>query len=140
MQGHNAPATTTMNKYRVYGNTTVTIAIEVWANNETQAYEKATNKLDSLTAYCGNGGYDKLVGVDIEEASVSADSDIEYDDIEKIEEDTDYMECPECGEQLNVYITENSKKYWYCEDCEQAYNKDGNEIWIDEEDEEEDEE
>ena len=53
-----------MTKYRVYGTTTVSVVKEVWANSEDEAYDKAYRQLDSLTVYCGNGGYDKLVGVE----------------------------------------------------------------------------
>lgn len=72
-----------MNTYRVFGHTSVTVTIEVNAKSEEEAYEKAREELDSLTAYFGNGGTDKLVGVDgYNESSVSADEEIEYDDIE----------------------------------------------------------
>ncbi|MDD3231445.1 MAG: hypothetical protein PHE09_19870 [Oscillospiraceae bacterium] len=71
-----------MNKYRVYGHTTVTVTIEVTADTEAEAYETALNDLNSLNAYCGNGGTDKLIGVDGDEQSVNADEEIEYDDIE----------------------------------------------------------
>lgn len=90
-----------MNKYRVSGHTSVTVTIEVNAKSEEEAYEKALEELDSLTAYCGNGGTDKIVGVDgYNESSVSADETIEYDDIELLgpaddddEETEDDDEC-----------------------------------------------
>ena len=71
-------------KYKVFGHTTVIVATEVFAENEDDAKEVALNQRDSLTAFCGNGGLDKLVGVDGEEESVSADEEIEYDDVEYI--------------------------------------------------------
>ena len=49
-----------MKKYVVYGRTTVTITKEVWANSESEAYNKAFNQLSILTGYCGNGGYDMI--------------------------------------------------------------------------------
>lgn len=71
-------------KYRVYGHTTVTVVIDVFADNEEDAKETAYAQRDSLTAYCGNGGVDKLIGVDNDEESVITDSDIDYDDAEYI--------------------------------------------------------
>lgn len=71
-----------MNRYRVYGHTTVTVVIEVNAESEVDAYEEALNQLNSLEAYVGNGGTDKLLGVSGDDESVSADEEIEYDDIE----------------------------------------------------------
>ncbi|HCA30075.1 MAG TPA: hypothetical protein DEP23_11160, partial [Ruminococcaceae bacterium] len=72
-----------MNKYRVYGHTTVTVTIEVEANNEAEGYQAAADELYFLSAYAGNGGLDRLIGVDGEnESSVNADEEITYDDIE----------------------------------------------------------
>ncbi|MPN15540.1 hypothetical protein SDC9_162874 [bioreactor metagenome] len=76
-----------MNKYRVCGHTTVTVTIEVMADSEDEAYDIAKNELCSLTPYGGNGGTNKLVGVDGDNEDVDADEDIEYDDIEVIETD-----------------------------------------------------
>lgn len=124
-----------MKKYRVYGSTTVTVAKEVWANNEDQAYEKAFDKLSSLTEYCGNGGYDKLVGVDGYNESVNVPDIIEYDDCEVLEDDLDYFECPECGESCEEKSDIDGTKYWWCEDCNTAYDEDGYEYYPEEEDE-----
>lgn len=71
-----------LNRYRVYGHTSVTVTIEVTAENEEQAYEEAANLRIDLDAYVGNGGTDKLIGVDGEDEAVNADNEIEYDDIE----------------------------------------------------------
>lgn len=113
-----------MKKYRVYGTTTVVVRKEVWANSESEAYDKAYKQLLSLTGYCGNGGYDKLVGVDGDDESVSADGEIEYHYIEMIDNDPNYHECPECGEELE----ELEDGSWYCEECNMWFDKDGNEI------------
>lgn len=78
-----------MKKYRVYGHTTVTVVVEVEADSEEEAYEIAADQRSCLDAYCGNGDTDKLIGVDGYDESVSADEDIEYDDIELIEGDDD---------------------------------------------------
>lgn len=70
--------------FRVFGHTTVNAMTVVYAKDEDDALAKASNKLDMLTAYCGNGGLDKLVGVDGSHDSVSADEEIEFDDVELI--------------------------------------------------------
>ena len=48
-------------KYRVYGRTTVTVTVEVSADNKKDALEVAFDQLTNLTAFAGNGGFDKLV-------------------------------------------------------------------------------
>ena len=75
--------------YRVFGNTTVVVTVEVSARNEEEAYEKAAEQLSSLRSYAGNGGYDKLVGVSGDKQSVNIDEDIEYDDIELLVDEGD---------------------------------------------------
>ena len=71
-------------KYRVYGRTTVTVTVEVSADNEKDALEVAFDQLTNLTAFSGNGGMDKLVGVYGDDESVAADEEIVYDDAELI--------------------------------------------------------
>lgn len=126
-----------MKKYRVIGTTTVTVTKEVWAANEEEACEKAYYQLDSLTAYCGNGGIDKLIGVDGDDESVDADGMIEYNDVELIGEDPDYFECPDCEEECEKRTDNDGVEYWWCENCNTAYDEDGDEFYP-EEDEEED--
>ena len=81
------------NRYRVCGHTTVTVTIEVTADTEAEAYEVALNNLNTLQSYLGNGGDDKLIGVDGTNETVATDEQIEYDDIEllgpAIEDDDD---------------------------------------------------
>lgn len=81
-----------MKKYRVCGNTTVTVYKEIWANDEDEAIDKAYDELQSLTAFCGNGGTDKLIGVYEYNESISADDYITWDDTELLEEDPDHEE------------------------------------------------
>ena len=126
-----------MKKYRVYGTTTVTVTKEVWAANEEEACEKAYSQLDSLTAYCGNGGIDKLIGVDGYDESVDADGMIEYNDVELIEEDPDYFECPDCEEECEKRTDSEGVEYWWCENCCCAYDEDGYEFYPEEDEEEE---
>lgn len=71
--------------YRVYGHTTVTVIVEVEAYSESEAYKMAESKRICLDEYAGNGGIGKLIGVDGEGESVSADDIIEYDDLDVIE-------------------------------------------------------
>lgn len=117
-----------MKKFKVMGTVEVTVYKEVWANCEEEAYNKAYRQLDTLTEYCGNGGYDKLVGVEEEGESVAADGIIEYNDIEIIENDPSYFECPKCGEECWAREDVEGDEYWWCDDCYQAFNDDGDEV------------
>lgn len=121
-----------MKKYKVYGTYTITIAKEVWANDEDEAIEKASDKFGGLHEYCGNGGYDKLIGVDEDDESVAADGEPEWGNyIEELEDDPDHHECPECGEELD----EEDDGIWYCDECNMYFDADGNEIFPDEDEE-----
>ena len=126
-----------MKKYRVEGTTTVTVYKEVWANNESEAYDKAYRKLSCLTEYCGNGGGDKLIGVDGHDESVSVDGLIEYNGIEVLDDDSYYFECPECEEQCYDKKDAEGNKYWWCDYCNKAFDEDGNEVYPDFEEDEE---
>lgn len=117
-----------MTKYRIYGTTTVSVVKEVWANSEDEAYDKAYAQLDCLTAYCGNGGCDQLIGVEGEGESVAADDDITYDDCEVIEDDPDYFECYDCDEECDVCETDDGVKYYRCPSCGTYYNENGEEF------------
>ena len=113
-----------MKKYKVYGTTVVTVTKEVWANNEDEAYQKAFEKLDCLTSFCGNGGIDKLVGVYGDDESVDADGSIEYDDIEELEDDPSYFECPNCGDECENAEGSDGVWYWRC-GCGACWDNDG---------------
>ena len=128
-----------MKKYAVHGVVEVEIVKEVWANSEEEAYEKAANELTSLTEYVGNGGDDKLIGVEEEGESVSTcGNEIAYNDIELLENDPSYFECPQCGEECWSREDIEGDEWWWCDDCEQAFNDDGDEVYLDwEEDEDE---
>ena len=126
-----------MRKYKVYGTTTVSVVKEVWASNEDEALDKAYQMLPTLTSYCGNGGYDKLVGVEESDECVEAFDDIEYDDCKVIEDDPDYFECPECGEECERRTDSDGVEYWWCNGCCRACDDDGDEVWPDEDLEEE---
>ena len=126
-----------MKKYRVYGTTVVEVVKEVWANNEDEAYEKASNQLSRLIEYVGNGGYDMLVGVECDDESVAANENIEYDDCEVLEDDPDYFECPNCDDECEKRTDADGEEYWWCDSCCMAFDEDGEEIWPDDEEEEE---
>ena len=128
-----------MKKFKVRGTVAVSVYKEVWANSEDEAYEKAYDELRYLREYVGNGGYDRLIGVEDNGESVAADGEVEYNDIEMLEDDPDYMVCPECGEELDINVTADGKKYWWCWDCNKAFDEEGNEIDIDEDEEDDDE-
>lgn len=125
-----------MKKFKVYGNVNVVVTKEVWANTAEEAMEKAQERLSCLTAYCGNGGYDKLVGVQHSDESVDIFDDIVYDDVEELEDDPDYFECPDCDEECERREDIHGVGYWYCEDCCQSYNDDGEVIYPEEEEDE----
>lgn len=125
-----------MKKFKVCGNVNVVVTKEVWANTAEEAMEKASERLPCLTAYCGNGGWDKLVGVENSDESVDIFDDIVYDDAEELEDDPDYFECPDCGEWCERREDMHGVEYWYCEDCCQSYNDDGEVIYPEEEEDE----
>ena len=112
-----------MKLYRVYGTTTVCVAKEVWANSPDEAIERADDELNYLTAYCGNGGYDKLIGVEGDNESVDSNECIDWDDAEEIEDDPDYRECPRCHKELDEFVGDNGEKYWECYKCGTFYNE-----------------
>lgn len=70
-----------MSKWLVDGTAYVAVQIEVEAEDKESAIEEAGNQLDDLISYCGNGGMDKLVGVDLDEASIYPNG-IVYDEAE----------------------------------------------------------
>ena len=93
-----------MKKYAVHGVVEVEVVKQVWANSEDEAYEKASNQLSSLTEYVGNGSDDRLIGVEEDGESVfTHGNEIDYNDIELLEDDPEYMECPDCGKKINVF-------------------------------------
>lgn len=118
-----------MKLFKVSGTTVVTVYKEVWANSEDEAIERVSNELSNLTEYCGNGGCDKLVGVEGNDESVSVGGYIEWDDAEELEDDPNHRECPHCHEELDECEGDNGEKFWKCEwGCGTCYNEDYNEV------------
>ena len=72
-----------LKKYIVTGNSSVTVSINVYAENEEEAMEKAASQFKGIRAYAGNGGFDKLIGVEGSGESISADCPVEFDDVIK---------------------------------------------------------
>lgn len=76
-----------MKKYTVTGYANVVVEVTVEAENEEEAIEKAYDNV-GIDNYCGNGGTDKLIGVcntNEATASIYADSELEYEEVEEIE-------------------------------------------------------
>lgn len=125
-----------MKKFKVYGSYTITVMKEVWANDEYEAMNKADEKFGGIIEYVGNGVSDKLLGVEEYDESVAADGIVEWNEAEELEDDPDYFECPECGEECDLCEYADGGRYYWCNNCDQAYDEDGEEIWIEDEEEE----
>ena len=74
--------------YEVVGTYTITVMKRVMANDEDEAMELAEEHFGGITEYCGNGGIDKLIGVEDESESVAADGYVEW---------------------LNAYVTDDNR-------------------------------
>lgn len=77
-----------MKKYIVSGKVTAYIEVELEAENEKEAIEKAYEECSRPMDFVGNGGYDKLIGVcDTDDAivSIACDDEVEYTEAEEIE-------------------------------------------------------
>lgn len=82
-----------MPTFECEGRTEVIVRVEVFLDDEdiegldedqiqAKALEAANDKLSMLTSYCGNGGSDKLIGVD-GDASVEPEWGINWESAEK---------------------------------------------------------
>ena len=71
-------------KFKVWGETTATVYITVEAESADEAIKAASRELGCLISYCGNGGYDKLIGVSLSDAGVSTREGIEWKEAEVI--------------------------------------------------------
>lgn len=77
-----------MKKYIVSGKVTAYIEVELEAENEKEAIEKAYEECSGPMDFVGNGGYDKLIGVcDTDDAivSIACNDEVEYTEAEEIE-------------------------------------------------------
>lgn len=66
--------------YDVHGTVPVVVHITVEAESEEEAIQKAYEEFGGVNAYCGNGGIDKLIGVDGYNESIMVEGNIEFDD------------------------------------------------------------
>lgn len=69
-----------MKKYDVYGTVPIVVTITVEANSGEEAIEIAARKFQGVRGYVGNGGLDKLIGVDGTNESIEVDGEPEFDD------------------------------------------------------------
>ena len=114
-----------MKKYKVYGTYTITVTKEVWANDKAEAIEKAPDQFGGIFEFCGNGGYDKLIGVENDDESVAANGEIEWGNyIEELEDDSNYFECFNCGDKPD----EIEDGVFYCSLCNIWFNANGEEM------------
>lgn len=77
-----------MKKYAVYGKVTAWVRVELEAEDKGDAFEKAYEECSYVMALVGNGGTDKIIGVDNSdsaEVSISCDDEIEYTEAEEID-------------------------------------------------------
>ena len=74
-----------MKKYIVTGKVTAFITVEIEAESKEEAIEMAYEEYSCPTSFVGNGGYDKLIGVDGDNVSISCDDEVEYTEVEEIE-------------------------------------------------------
>lgn len=75
-----------MKKYIVSGKVTAFISVELEAENEEEAIEKAYEECSGPMSFIGNGGYDKLIGVcdtDNANVSIACGDEVEYTDVEE---------------------------------------------------------
>jgi len=70
-----------MKKYNVFGNASVTVCVTVEAENEESAMKKAKKKFGGISSFFGNGGTDKLIGVNGDNESIFADEPVQFDDV-----------------------------------------------------------
>lgn len=85
--------------YEVTGTFEITVKKRVLANSPEEALEKAKETFGGIHEYCGNGGDDKLIGVENSSESVFADGDIEWDEYDIVITDDDRYEAYEDDEE-----------------------------------------
>ena len=102
--------------YEVTGTCTITVKKRVLANSPEEAYEKVTNTFNGINEYCGNGGDDKLIGVENISESVFADCGyVEWDENDIVITDDDRIDEDEEDEDDDYYDEDDE---WEDEDDE----------------------
>lgn len=74
-----------MKKIRVFGHATVTVSTVIEVRDDTvltekEIFNRAKKKFGGIRSYLGNGGDDKLVGVEWGCDTIAADEPVEFDD------------------------------------------------------------
>lgn len=67
-------------KYDVHGTVPVVVHITVEAENGGQAMEIAEKMFRGVKEYTGNGGINKLIGVEENNETITIDGNVEFDD------------------------------------------------------------
>lgn len=75
-----------MRKITVLGHTQVTVSTVITVPDgplppEEELYKKAQKAFKGVHAYMGNGGSDKLIGVEGKDETIAADEKVVFDDI-----------------------------------------------------------
>ena len=73
-----------MANYKVHGKAYVDVYVDVEADSAEEAIEVASNEISELISFVGNGGYDKLVGVYVNNQSIEPCGTIEYEDVQEL--------------------------------------------------------
>lgn len=71
-------------KFRVYGTATIGITITVEAEDIEEAIDNAHDEFNGLRSYVGNGGRDKLIGVQESNVSIDPGDDFEFTDADPL--------------------------------------------------------
>lgn len=77
-----------MKKYAVYGKVLTWVRVELEAKDKEDALEKAYEECSYVMALVGNGGTDKIIGVDDTDSakvSINCDDEINYTEAEEID-------------------------------------------------------
>ena len=69
-----------MKKWTVTGRAEVVVSITIEAETAEEAIELAGSEFDGIHAYAGNGGLDKLIGVNKHNEAIFVDGEVEFDD------------------------------------------------------------
>lgn len=89
--------------YEVTGTCTITVKKRVLANSPEEALEKAEETFGGIRECLGNGGDDKLIGVDNNSESIFANDYIEWDENDIVITDDDRIDEDEEDEDDDYY-------------------------------------
>lgn len=70
-------------KFRVYGEVSVGVVMEVEADSADEAIDIAHSDFIGLTGYAGNGGTGKLIGTTQQNVRLEADGEVEFHEAER---------------------------------------------------------